>query len=43
MDAGGRVTQEAKAEDEGIYKTVTYLLLTPSPQPSTPQGGTEVP
>jgi hypothetical protein len=34
MDAGGRATQEAKAEDEGVYKTKTYALLIPSPQPS---------
>ncbi len=25
MDAGGRATQEAKAEDEGVYKTETHL------------------
>ncbi len=27
-DGGGRATQDAKAEDEVAYKTMSYLLLT---------------
>jgi hypothetical protein len=34
-DAGGRATQEAKAEDEGRYKIISYLTipLTPTLSP----------
>jgi len=33
MDGGGRATQEAKAEGEGIYKTMSYQLYHPQPNP----------